>query len=847
MWATFPILAPSLSDHQLNFFFMNLRFNHFIVLLLLSFAHQLQAQLVVNNTLTVEEYVSQVLLGNGVVATNITYNGVPANQVSVQVGSFNSINSNIGLSNGVIIAAGEITTALGPNDAGGNGTFSGSTYADADLSSLTTFGLNDVAVIEFDFVPSGDTIQFRYVFASEEYPEYACSSFNDVFGFFISGPGFNGPFSDQGVNLALIPGTETYVAINTVTPGVAGSNGNPDNCESIDPDWESYSQYYTSNTLTNGTEVQFDGFTVPLVATAAVECGQTYHIKFAVADATDTSFDSAVFLESNSFSSNAYSFSGNIETDTPPINIPENTIIEGCYNGFFSVFQPDESIADTLVFTISGSAIEGVDYEALPDTVFIPEGEELVNIALTVIPDNLVEAQENIIISFSFFNDCGDEIITSAELFIQDYVEPTLSVSDVCIPGTGTISVTPTTNNGVQPFTFDWNGPNAGTNAVLVLQDGDGGDYTLSITDLCGTSISDAFTALESDPFTLTAEVDDPNNLVPAGTFIEGCIEGRFVLSQNDPDNQDVVVYQVSGSATSGTDYTGLSGSVTLPAGQTEVDLPISTIVDNVAEGNETITITYNYVDGCGENLSTSASVVILDYTTITADVVDVTNVCPGAIEVVNPAVSNGVAPYVFDWSTGESTSSIAVSEGSAGDYSLEITDACDQSVSLTYSITEPTDLLISEPFELCLGDVSDVIVAGGSPPYLFDYDTLTVTVNANNQVFAVAQGLTDIEVTDACGVVLTTSVLTYGCDTRIPNIITPNGDGLNDFFVVEGIEFFPNSKMNIFDRWGALVLEDADYKNNWNGSDRPDGVYYYILNRSDGENIEGYLHLLSN
>lgn len=183
------------------------------------FSFTSSAQLVIDNTMTVEQYVSQILLGSGVSATNITFNGAPANTVSIQVGSFNSANSNIGLPSGLIMAAGNVTTAIGPNNAGGSGSSSLADYSDADLNQLTAFTLNDEAVIEFDFVPSGDTISFRYVFASEEYPEYACSTFNDVFGFFISGPGFNGPFANNGENLALIPGTTTYVAINTVTPG----------------------------------------------------------------------------------------------------------------------------------------------------------------------------------------------------------------------------------------------------------------------------------------------------------------------------------------------------------------------------------------------------------------------------------------------------------------------------------------------------------------------------------------------------------------------------------------------------------------------------------------------------
>lgn len=818
-------------------------------LLLVSIAYLLStsssAQLVIDNTMTVEQYVSQVLLGSGVTATNITFNGAPANTVSIQVGSFNSANSNIGLPSGLIMAAGDVVTAIGPNDAGGSGSSSLGTYSDDDLNQLTAFTLNDEAVIEFDFVPSGDTIQFRYVFASEEYPEYACSTFNDVFGFFISGPGFNGPFANNGENLALIPGTTTYVAINTVTPGVAGTNGVASNCEDIDPNWESYNVYYTSNTTnTGGNEVQYDGFTVPITALARVQCGETYHIKFAVADATDTAFDSGVFLESNSFSSNSFNISGSIQTDTPPINVPQNTIIEGCYDGFFSIFQPNESIADTIVFQIGGAAIEGVDYAFLPDTVFIPVGQETVSVSLDVLEDAFAESTENITISFSYLNDCGDVITTSAELFIQDYVEPTLSVEDVCIPGTGSITVTPTAENGVQAFAYNWTGPVNSTESTLSLQDGQGGDYNLEITDLCGTTLQAQFTALESDPFILTANIEDPLNIAPNGAVIEGCMDANFVISQSNTTTADNVNFTVSGSATSGTDYQSLGSSITIPIGSTEVEIPIVVNADNATEGTEVLTITYDYVDGCGIAQTTSASVNIIDYVSLVGSVSPTVFICPNTTELVVPTITNGVSPYTYDWSTGETTSNVTFEFADAGEQDVVITDVCGESITLDFVIDVPSPLNTVIPFDLCVGTFSEVLVSGGTLPYTINFDATLLALNPDYSITAMMPGTTNFTVVDACNQTVQTSILSYVCNTVIPDIFTPNGDDLNETFTITGVEFFPGSSVLIFDRWGGLVHESADYKNDWNGGDAPDGVYYYIFNRSDGESFAGYVHL---
>jgi len=64
-----------------------------------------------------------------------------------------------------------------------------------DLSVLAAgFQTFDASILEFDFIPQSDTLKFNYIFGSEEYPEYVNSGYNDVFGFFISGPGIAGPF-----------------------------------------------------------------------------------------------------------------------------------------------------------------------------------------------------------------------------------------------------------------------------------------------------------------------------------------------------------------------------------------------------------------------------------------------------------------------------------------------------------------------------------------------------------------------------------------------------------------------------------------------------------------------------
>ncbi len=138
----------------------------------------------------------QVLVGQGVSVSNVTFNGVVANSVHDQIGAFNGANSALGLNTGIVLATGRVPVVTGPNldmSASLSPSSIPLNQADPDLLRIsTTIMLRDQAILEFDFVPIGDTVSFRFVFASEEYPEYVCSMWNDVFGFFLSGPGING-------------------------------------------------------------------------------------------------------------------------------------------------------------------------------------------------------------------------------------------------------------------------------------------------------------------------------------------------------------------------------------------------------------------------------------------------------------------------------------------------------------------------------------------------------------------------------------------------------------------------------------------------------------------------------
>ena len=266
------------------------------------FIHSISfSQVLIDQTKTPAEITIQDLIGAGVTVSNITFNGTAANASIVmdQIGLFsNGLTSPVNIDSGVILSTGNSLVAqIGPAaQVGGASQASTSpVVGDADLATLVTGTIRNVAILEFDFVPTSSFVEFNYVFASEEYPEFTpCSTaspINDVFGFFISGPGITGPFSNSAENIALIPGTTLPISINNINDCSPYNAFYVDNSSFIDP----------VTGLVNPNTVQYDGMTTVLTARSNVQCGQTYHIKLAIANVSDNGWDSAVFLQANSF------------------------------------------------------------------------------------------------------------------------------------------------------------------------------------------------------------------------------------------------------------------------------------------------------------------------------------------------------------------------------------------------------------------------------------------------------------------------------------------------------------------------------------------------------------------
>ena len=443
-----------------------------------------------------------LLVGDGVEFSNASFSGFDCS-----AGFFDGSNSNIGIESGLVMSPGSVPSIVPGSVGAGNGGLG----FEADLT--TQFGLvgggnpnlNNVLVLEFDFIPNSALLSFEYVFASNEYPSFTCSNYNDIFGFFISGPGINGPFLNNAENIALIPDpnnpgsyTNTPVTINTLNSGVS-STGNTGPCDDIDPNWQDYSVFYTDNSDL-GT-VNFPGFTVPLTAQLEVVPCESYHFKLAIADVFDGSLNSAVFIEEGSFSAAPPSdWESEIIYNLEDLDF----IVEGCGTTSFTIYKPENYPGEFSVeYHLYGDATYGVDYTLTGTNgydIVIPAGEQSVTITIDALYDWNFEGPgtESIFIEVDeIVLGCG--VIASQIIEIQIADQPPLALqleTDAEVHCHGDpLEINTIVSGGTGPFidgdvayTYEWS--HIATNADVVVYPSESQEYCVQVSDFCEDQIA---------------------------------------------------------------------------------------------------------------------------------------------------------------------------------------------------------------------------------------------------------------------------------------------------------------------------------------------------------------------
>lgn len=694
-------------------------------------------------TYTPQQLVQDVLITGCLTASNIVYTGEAAS-----IGYFSNGIPGLDFESGVIISSGDVIEASGPNSIGSTSTAYYSP-GDSDLEAIIGDETNDAAVLEFDFVPASDLLEFQYVFASEEYPEFAPpvgSTFNDVFAFLISG----GPEGYVNVNVALIPSTATPVSINSIN---AATNT---------------SLYVNSETSPN---IEYDGMTVTLTATKPVTACETYHIKLAVADVVDAAYDSAVFLKASSFTSGeAYTVESFNSWSASLM------VMRGCSN--YIVFSRTDATPLNepvpIIMTITGTATPGVDYSAIPANLEIPAGQQTLTFYFDAYDTGVLQGDETIILNFENGCPCnagttqhtitivdafqingnilediticiGEQATISIDTTVQDPalvsiewstgevdvtqidVNPTTTTTYTCdlIYPCDTITLTSVVT--VVPMPIVDLGPDfevVGLTANLAAGMAVGNTGIWSVFDAPGTA--NVAPATNSNATATVDEFGDYTYVWTETSLAPNCVDSdTIVVTYYHIPTADFTASQTLCFG----DNTGIvfTGTVVPGLATYQWDFGGATIVSGDEEGPYTI------------NFPTPGNhVVSVTVTESTVTVVNSINVnvplpLSGIITVENDpcfqscggrasiAVSGGTAPYSYSWTS----SSNVVADLCAGDYALIVTDFNGCEYATSYTITEPTLLEHDTSYYHvnCFGENSggaNIWASGGTAPYTY-------------------------------------------------------------------------------------------------------------------------------
>ncbi|MBT3208240.1 MAG: T9SS type A sorting domain-containing protein [Bacteroidetes bacterium] len=763
------------------------------VLAVISFKLYAQPITVDATTYTPQQLVQNVLTSGCLSAQNVVFTGSAA-----AIGYFDATGTPFDtiFTSGIIFASGNATNAIGPNSSGGISTGLG-VPGDTDLDALIPQSTQDASVIEFDFVPSADTLEFRYVFGSDEYPEYVNSSFNDVFAFFLSGPNpAGGSYTNE--NIAIIPGTTTAVSINNVNNG---SNSPPTgpctNCE-----------YYFDNLNVTNAAIEYDGYTVALTATAIVTPCQTYHIKLAVADAGDSALDSGVFLEAGSFSSGSSVSIQNVS------NVGTlNDMYEGCTNFYIFSRNDSLSIADPVMILLqyAGTATMGSDITMFPDTFWIPSGQMSDTIFYDAFNDGIQEPVETFIIEILAGCPCNPS--TSADtITIYDFTEFKAGIANtdsmfcgITAPSSYTIQAE-CVSHPSWFVTFLWNTGETTTDiTVTPPPTGTSDVYWVEVSDLCGNSIIDSITIgvstlsgidissqdalcynacngqVEVTALGATQQVtylwSEPTINSPYSGLVYTLCADSYSVTITDASQCSFVGYFAidhplialdpnSGITNTNTVFCENPGTITL-----ETSTNLSDVNYLWSSGNTTPTISFpaslgnsvfwvDISDFCGLTYRDSIVVGVSDFQglVLSTDTVSCYGSCDGSVNVLGLA---GISPFQYNWPTGiGNPNSGNILDLCTGFYGVTVTDDVGCSYDTTFNITGPEDFSlcgISTNYEFCGTSappslILETYVNTGLVTYLWN-------TGDNGSSIAIVPQSGDVywvQITDICGNIIT-------------------------------------------------------------------------------------------
>ncbi|MFH1321867.1 MAG: gliding motility-associated C-terminal domain-containing protein [Bacteroidota bacterium] len=369
-----------------------------------------------------------------------------------------------------------------------------------------------------------------------------------------------------------------------------------------------------------------------------------------------------------------------------------------------------------------------------------------------------------------------------------------------------------TPSGGVAPFNFNWNNGEVDSAAVALCA----GVQVVTVTDAAGCAVSDSVTIDEPPSITIYYSVIDALcSGVPTGSIdltVGGGTPGFSFLWSDSSTTEDI---------------SSLAGGTYLVI----------------------VTDTNNCSDTASIFVNENAHIIL----TLNGNDIDCYGNQNGSI---SASLTNGTAPFVFNWSNDDSTQNI--SGLGAGWYVLVVQDSNGCTSTDSIQITEPEILNVSVSSQILpngynisfyqgTDGIADASVSGGTGYFVYLWSNGANTAS----ITGLSAGNYQLTVTDFNGCTGTDVVaITQPDALAMPTGYTPNGDGKNDYFVILGIDAYPENNLVAYNRWGNLVYEKENYQNEWKGENLsgksiPDGTYYVILTIKDaGIALTGYVDI---
>lgn len=746
---------------------------------------------------TPQQLIEEVLMDSNCISNVTVTNAVGGNfNNDLSYGYFDATGTTFPFQSGIVLSTGKLSNTVGPNTSLSDDNapnWGGDNDLEIILNETNTL---NATILEFEFSSPATQVSFRYLFASEEYQENNASScqYSDLFGFLIK------PITDtQYQNIALVPNTNTPVKVTTVTPGVIGS---------CPPENEPYFGQY------NGTNspINFNGQTAILTATANITPNTTYHVKLVIADEHNYRYDSAVFLEANSFQlstdlgANKLISTSNAlcEGETLVLNINEpNAQSYNWYKDNVLV----QSCTDCETFTITEAGTYNVEVGL--STNCVSYGEVVIEYA--PIPE-----VQNFTLTECDLNQDG---LTIYNLFDA---ENDLTNND--------------TNLTVFNFYYTQADALANTNAIT---NPTSFENTMPLQTVFARVVNSAncFDIAELQLQTTNNPLIIPDLEACDGEIIDGI--ASFTLSNIEasilsqiPTNADFTYYE--------TELDAFNDTNALP-----------NTYENSIVNSQTI---YVKVENNNQCFSISTVNLIVLYTPILEP--DETfkyclNTFPETITLYGGVLNDLPNNYLYQWlfngaTTNTTTTFNTINE--AGIYTVIVTDpnGCSASRTLTVNPSETATIETINVQGTAPNNVVTITVTGEGD-YEFAIDNANGLYQDSNIFTNVTKGFHTVFVRNKneCGIVEKEfSVLGF------PRFFTPNGDSAHKTWRVFGSnnQFNLIESIKIFNRYGKLITTQKTATTGWDGTHKgnalPSDDYWYVVQFLNGETYTGHFAL---